>query len=317
MSTGTSQDFGDLSDGVVQLRFSDEGNTLTDINAAEFAEVLQGLVEFTSDMYKTGMFGDGLVPTVRVRPPVEGSFIIEAIIQYASTNPIETITGAMSAGGGIVMALNVAVKKLRGFEPADIEHLDNGNVKVIWANGGVDEIPDAAWKDLNAEKRKTRKTLRKIMAPLGDDVAQLEVRTGSVEDSTEDLLQAAPAVVMGLPDYSAAATEVNEESETVSNFEAEAQLRSIDFRPGEKWHIQTLHGTRQATMEDEDFLLQLDRGMALHKNDIFNVMIRETKTTKNGRTTKAWSLTQVTLKRRGDDDGDDELASEEQAPSAA
>lgn len=313
---GLSQDFGDLSDGVVQLRFSDEENTLRDINAAEFAEVLQGLVEFTSEMSKTGMFGDGLVPQVRVRPPVAGSFIVEAIIQYASANPIETITGAMSAGGGIVLALNVAVKKLRGDEPSDFDYLDNGNVKLIWPNGGVDEIPQAAWKELKSTKRGTRKTLRKIMAPLGDDVAQLEVRVGDVRDSTEDLLKATPAVVMERPDYSAAAMEIHEESEAVENFEAEAQLRSIDFRPGEKWHIQTLHGTRQATMEDEDFLLRLDRGMALHKNDIFNVMIRETRTTKNGRTTKAWSLTQVTLKRRGEDDGLYEHPSEEPALTA-
>jgi hypothetical protein len=156
----------------------------------------------------------------------------------------------------------------------------------------------------------TRKALRKIMAPLSDDVSRLEVRDGSVDESSDEVLQSVPEIVMSRADYYTAVAEIDDESTEIEQLEAEAQLRSIDFRRGEKWRVETPLGNRLATIEDEDFLLRLDRGMALHKNDIFNVLIRETRTTKNGRTTKDWSITQVTFTRRGDDDGDGEHASE-------
>jgi len=317
MSKQSSQEFEGIADGVVQLRFSNEDNTVNDINAAEFAEVLQGLVEFTSQLAKAGSFGDGMAPVVRVRPPVEGSFIVDAIVTSYGIDPVATVGTIMGVTGGIGQSINVAVKRLRGDVVTDIDYLNNGNVKLNWRDGTVSEVPEPAWKQLNAMKSSTRKALRKIMAPLSDDVAHLEVRDGALDESSDEVLQSEPEVVMSRSDYYTAAAEVDDESIETEVLEAEAQLRSIDFRPGEKWRVQTPLGNRLATIEDEDFLLRLDRGMALHKNDIFTVLINETRTTKNGRTTKEWSITQVTFKRRGDDDGYSDNASEESSSEAA
>jgi hypothetical protein len=310
MSTNSLQDFQGIADGVVQLRFSNEENTVSDINAAEFAEVLQGLVEFTSQLAKVGSFGDGMAPVVRVRPPVEGSFIVDAVIASYGADPVETVGTIVATAAGVGQAINVAVKRLRGDIVTDFEYLDNGNVKLNWRDGSVSEVPEQAWKELKNVKVSTRKALRKIMAPLSDDVSRLEVRDGSVDESSDEVLQSVPEIVMSRADYYTAVAEIDDESTEIEQLEAEAQLRSIDFRRGEKWRVETPLGNRLATIEDEDFLLRLDRGMALHKNDIFNVLIRETRTTKNGRTTKDWSITQVTFTRRGDDDGDGEHASE-------
>ena len=316
MSIVSTHDQSDFSDGIVQLRFSDADGHVKDINAAEFAEVLQGLVELTSQMAKAGAFGEGMPPELRVRPPKEGSFIIEALLQYAATDPMGAIGSAMTAGGVLVGGFNLAVKKLRGAKPTDMDYLPNGNVKLVWAGGGVDEVSPETWNTFKSLKSGTRKSLRKILAPLSDDVESLEVREGSVTESTREVLQAPPVIVLDRSDYRETVIEVDEESEEVVNFEAEAQLRSIEFRPGEKWRVQTLQGTRQATMEDTDFLLELDRGMALHKNDIFDVKIRETRTTKNGRTSKDWALTEVKYKRRGQGDGDGEPPFEEPSTDA-
>lgn len=302
-----SQD--EFTNGVVQLRFADEEHNVKDINAAELAEVLQGLVEFTSQMTKTGLLGDGVAPEVRVRPPQPGSFIVEAVLQWAGENPMEAITGSISVGGAMVEAIHLGIRALRGDEPSDVDYLENGDVKIKWPGEKMDQVPAQAWDQLRTMPRKTRRALRKLMAPLADaDVDTLEVRTGGVDDTTSDVLQSAPAVTAGRTDYVVAAAETDEVEERTRVFEAEARLTSIDFRPGEKWRVETREGTRQASMEDDSFLLAVDRGMALHKNDIFEVTIREDQTIKNGRTSTNWALIAVRLKRRGSEDGNDELS---------
>lgn len=303
MSEQLSKKRDDLLGGLVQLRFSDEAGSITDINAAEMAESLLGLVELNGQMARAGLYGEGIPPEVRVRPPEKGSFIIEAILQWSAANPEGALTMATTAGGLLTQAINVGIKVTRGGVVEDWDELNNGDVKLKWKDGSTpSQVPAAVWKELQKSKRQTRKALSRIMAPLGDEADKLEIRDGSGSETTSEILETPPDIVAGKDDYRAAVHQSDDVSEWVSEFEAEAQLRSIDFRPGEKWRIKTLHGTRSATMEDEEFLVQLDRGMALHKNDIFDVTIREVQTTKNGRTSKVWSVIKATRKRRGEDD---------------
>ena len=301
----------EIADGVVQLRFSDEAENIRSINAAEMAEAIQGLVEFTSSMAKAGLFGDGAPPELRVRPPREGSFILEAVLQLYQNDPGVALGTAGSAGAALATGLRVGIRRLRGDEPADFEYLDNGDVKITWPHQRVDQIPSQVWDQLRANKRPTRRALRKLMAPLSDEADSLEVRDGTADQSTSRILESEPELVANRSDYRIAVQEPDDVTETVETFEVEAQLTSIDFRPGEKWRIKTLEGTRQATMEDEEFSRQLDNGMALHKNDIFDVTIREIRTVKNGRTTREWSLIKVTRKRRGEDGDHNESSSGE------
>lgn len=298
----------ELREGLVQLRFADSEGAVHDLNAAEMAEVLQGLVELTSDLARDGAFGEGPPPEVRVRPPQQGSVILEAVLQLASSYPAEALTVATTTGGGLVTAINVGIKKLRGEEPSDVEEFSDGTLKVKWPGGRVDLVTRKAWDRFEKMPRRTRSSLRKLMAPMGDDVDTLEVRDAAVEEQTDEILRTDADVVATRRDYREAAAEADDIEETPEEFEAEAQLQSIDFRRGEKWRIRTLRGTKQATMADEEFLRQLDKGMALHKDDIFDVTIREVRTVKNGRTSRDWSLIRVVRKRRGSDDDSGEPA---------
>lgn len=300
MTEGNAHRVDEIEDGLIQLRFSDDDGNVRDINAAELAEVLQGLVEFTAGMSKTGMLGNGVPPEVRVRPPKQGSFIVEAILQWAGANPEATIGLATTAGGAIVQSLNVGIKRLRGTEPSNFEYLDNGQVKVQWPDNTVDEISLPAWKKLNEMKRPTRRTLRKILAPLGDDVDRVEVRDGRADESTEQVLTTEPDVVARREDYLSAAVEVDEVDENTDILEVEGQLSSIDFRPGQKWRVQTPLGTRMATMEDASFLAEVDRGLALHKTDNFRLRIRQERVVTNGRTKIDWAVVRVERARLGD-----------------
>ncbi len=287
---------------LIQLRFSDTDGSVRDINAAELAEVLQGLVEFTSELAKSGAFGDGAPPEVRIRPAKEGSFIVEAILQWINDNPEGSVSLALGTGGAVVQGLNVAARRLRG-EPTDFEYLENGYVKLKWPGDKVDEVPREVWDALKKMKKRTRGAMRKIMAPLSDDVEILEVREGSTNVATQELAATDADLVLDRTDYREAAHEVDEIEETTSTFSIEAKLSSIDFRPGEKWRVETNQGSRLVTIEDTNFLLEIDRGMAIHKDDIFDVTVRENRTVKNGSTTKVWTVLTVDRTRRGGDDG--------------
>lgn len=310
MDIVTREEPGEFQDGLVQLRFSDDEGNIKDINAAEMAEALQGLVSFSSEMAKSGLFGHGMAPEVRVRPPKEGSFIIEALVMWAGENPEAAMGTALTAGGGVVQALNVGMKKLRGTEVEEFEFLDDGKfVKVKWKNGPAQQVARPVWDRLQTMKRPTRKALRQILAPLSDDADQLEIRDGSAAATTQEVLSTAPDVVAAREDYRLAVAEPDDSEEEVSVFETEATLNSVDFRPGQKWRISTPEGKRQATIEDVDFLRRLDEGLALHKSDILDVEISEVKTTSKGRTKRDWTIINVIRIRPGANHDDRESSS--------
>ena len=291
-------------DGLVQLRFADDDGNVHDIDASELAQVLEGLVEFTSQLAKAGAFGDGIPPQVRVRPPKQGSFVVEAVI-WAGENPEAAFGMVATTGAAVVMGIKTGLKVLRGGMVATFDPLPNDYVRVNWVDGTASQLTVQTWDRLQAMKKPTRRALRKIMAPLGDDVQRLEVRQGGAAETSDDLLNTEPEVVAVRSDFASAATEPDEAEDVIDTFEVEAQLRSIDFRPGEKWRVETKFGTRLAHMDDQKFLAELDRGMAIHKNDIFNVKIREVRSQKDGRTTREWWLIDVLRKKRGDQDDND------------
>lgn len=302
---------------LIQMRFTDEASELASLDAAEMADVLQGVVQLSSQLHKTGEYGDGLPPEIRVRPPQEGSFIIEAFVAYAdwyNASPatatgvtIAASTGAWqlasNVGGAISQTIEVGTKLLRGNHPVSVDDTADGNVRVTWRSGQVDEMTRKTWHRLNAMKRPTRQAFRKIMSPLGGEAEALQVRNGLSTQSTEDILNNTPTSRADKTDYRSAAKDEDEVTTDTSTFEAEAQISSVDFRSSRKWRVDTLYGQRQATIEDEDFLRRVNRGFAIGKDDLFDVEIREDKTTKNGRTRTEWALTRVTLKRRGGSNG--------------
>lgn len=305
-------------DGLVQLHFSDVEGSLHDLNAAEVAEVLQGLVEFTSQMAKAGLFGEGFPPVVRVRPPQRGSFTLEAVLQFAQGNPELATAMYGTAAGAVAMAIRTAARSLRGVTPSDFEHLDNGNVKVTWSNGSVEEMRPKVWKELSSQKKPTKRALRKLMAPLSDDVNSLEVRSAGTQEATEEVLKTEPEVVLERSDYRIAVTADPDPEDETEVFDVEAAMLSIDFRPGEKWRIETRQGSRRtersAKMEDDEFQQALDDGRALRKSDILQLRIREVLSVKNGRSHRDWTIVKVVSQRRGSSDDDGE-ASPSQPPA--
>ncbi|WP_313366627.1 hypothetical protein [Microbacterium sp.] len=313
----------DIEDGVVQLRFADDDDNIKDISASDLAEVLEGLVELSRELASSGEFGDGAAPRIRVRPPKEGSFILEAIV-WMQENPIGaagmTAVGAAAtaagvnagkaigtaAGKAVADAIGAGIRSLRGHTPVEFDYLDSGDVKVKWSDGTASEHRAETWKKLQEMKRPTRRALRKIMAPLNTDADKLEVRDASVDATTDEILNTPAEAVAIRTDYLTATQEAEQTTEEERIFETEAVLGTIDFDNTAKWRVKTTReGTRTATIEDVEFLRGLDRGDAIHKNDIFWLKVRETTVKEPGKNVRTeWAVIEVTRTRRGDTGGD-------------
>lgn len=303
------------------LRFigeNENGVTLHELRAAHVAEVLQGLVGLTSDFDEAGAFhNEGPSGSeVLVRPAQDGSFLIEVIRVVAENwDTAKTVGAAVAAVTGVPSLGSIvwwATKSMRA-EVKDFAYLDNGNVKVTWQDDTAQEVPSAVWKELQKHGRRRKKQLRQIMAPLSDArVTELDVTAPTDANQPEADDKAPPTFVLKRADYDAVRPddEVKEKSKT---FEVEARMSAINFDDPTKWRVKTKHKTRAVTVEDEKFLGQVARGLAIRPQDIFWLRIREDATVKNGRTSTKWVVVNVEGHRRAA--GDDE--SQEHSPPSA
>lgn len=290
----------------VTLRF--DGNVESDLNellAADVAQVLLGLAGLVSDFDKAHVFhAEGPADSqILVRPPEEGSFIIEAV-RVAAEHP-EAVAAAVGVPS-VSQLIWWATKSARA-GVQDFTHLDNGNVKVTWQDGTAEEVPKEAWDELNKRKRRRKKQLREIMAPLGDSrVATLDISgPPPVPTAIEDAEDAPEQFVLTRTDYDSVAP-TEDITEKADTFEVLAQMQTIDFADSTKWRVKPAGGrARKAVVADAEFLNQVAKGLAISNSDVFRLQVREDTIVKNGRTRSSWTVLKVESHRRtaGDDDG--------------
>ncbi|MDR0483059.1 MAG: hypothetical protein LBH13_07910 [Cellulomonadaceae bacterium] len=281
-----------IDDDVVQLRFVDEDGQDQTIEGHLFAQSVQGLVEFVSEMGKARVFGEGPAPEVRIRPVKEGSICIEAVLEFYQANQELILT---SSGAAVTELLRAGIRRWRG-AVVDFEYLDNDNVKVTWKDGTASELPAKAWHEVNRRNSKARKALAKVQAPLSGDADVMEVRYASRAATSQQILAEQPELAASIDDYRATAA-VDDVPEELVNYhiDVEARLRSIDFDNANKWRIAALGQRRNATIEDTKFLKKVSKGLALHDDDVFRVDIREDiKVPEAGNRTTKWTVTRVT-----------------------
>nr|WP_176704843.1 hypothetical protein [Arthrobacter sp.]AXV46231.1 hypothetical protein pA2H1_p07 [Arthrobacter sp.] len=292
-----------IDDNVVEfltLRFegeTEDGRTLHELKASHVAEVLEGLVGLASDFAKAGVFGeDGPISSeLLVQPPREGSFILE-ILRVVQENPDIVAAGAGAAGvPTLSQIIWWATKSVRA-DVSDFDYLENDNVKVSWQDGTVQEVPRAAWNELQKRDRRRKKQLRQIMAPMSDqNVTSLELQASPAEEVTDEDVR--EVFTLTQPDYEAVQPD---ESVTESHqiFEIEAQMSAIDFDDSTKWRIKAKDSTRAVIVEDTQFLARVSRGLAIRKSDIFKLKVREDKVEKNGKTRRTWTVLEVKSYRK-------------------
>ncbi|MHA7144978.1 hypothetical protein ACX80U_09710 [Arthrobacter sp. TmT3-37] len=305
----------DSVDGVVEsltLRFegkkSENGDPLHELRASHVAEVLQGLVGISSDFTKAGAFGENPQGSdLLVRPPKEGSFIIE-VLRIVAENPELVAAGAGAAGVPTLSQVIWWATKSARADVKSFEHLDNGNVKVEWQDDAAQEIPLPAWQELQKRDRRRKKHLRQIMAPLSDpQVSSVEIEANPTKDPEQTEVpedaKAPEVFTLTRPDYDAVRPE-DDIDESDNTFETEAQMSAIDFDNPKKWKIRTKDDNRAAVVEDEKFLYRVANGLAIRKSDIFRLRVREDTIKKNGKTRRTWTVLKVEDYRKAANDGD-------------
>jgi hypothetical protein len=297
------------------LRFIGEeqdGQQLHELRAAHVAEVLQGVVGLTRDFDKAGVFHEEgpAGAEVLVRPAKEGSFLIE-VVRVATENwdtvkaTADTVAAAAAATGVPTLSTIIwwATKSVRA-DVKDFTYLENGHVKVTWQDDTAEEVPAAAWKELQTRKRRRKKQLRQIMAPLADPrvtelnvAAPTEPETDTDQSAEQD--SSPQKFVLKRVDYDAVRPE-DEIKETSDVFEVQARMSAIDFDDPTKWRVKPDGRARTVTVKDEKFLRQVAQGLAITPQDTFSLHVREDATVKNGRTRTKWIVEKVERLRRAD-----------------
>lgn len=299
-------------DDLIQFRFTAEDETLDSLRANEVADSISGLIELLHHLAMEGALGEGPPPEVRVRPPKHGSFILEAAIQWVGENPEGAYAVGTGTAGTFAHYIGLLIKQSRN-EVTNYEDTPDGQVKLQFKDGAVEEVSRPTWKALKKQRRKTKRALRKLLRPLNDDAEDMEVRHGSSANTTQELEHLPIATSADADDYQRVALDEDEVEESVWTFDTEATVLTPDFRAGQKWRIEIPgEPARLAIMDDEEFFEKLDRDHPVYKNEIFNLTIREVSTRKNGRLSREWTIEKVNGTRRGgaNDDGDSEAASE-------
>lgn len=294
------------NDNLIQFRFASTDHDIDSLRANEVADAITGLMELAGHLATEGALGDGPAPEIRMHPPKEGSFVLEAVLGWAGENPegAYTIVGGMGTQMAHYVGMLVRYHRNEVTEKTDQE---DGTVLLTFKDDTVEEVSRPTWKALSKQKRKTKKALRNLLRPMNDEAERMEVRHGSSEES--EAVSSHPSVFTAeRSDYAMVAPDPEETEENIWTFTAEATIISPDFREGEKWRIRVKgENPRLATMEDEEFLMKIDEGFQIGKNDIFDITIREVSTRKNGRLNRDWYIETVNRTRQGagDDDGDD------------
>lgn len=282
------------------LRFdgeNEDGSRLHELRAAHVAEVLQGLVGITGDFDKAGAFDvDGRADSeILVRPAKEGSFLIE-VVRIAHEYGDAIAAGAVPTIGMIIAyATKSARAEVKEFE----RNAELDLVKITWQDDTVNEVSTAVWEELNKREPRRKKQLRELMAPLSDKrVHSLDIELAPEKENAQE-----PEVLtLTIADYDAVKP-VEDIEENTKNIDVEAQMSAIDFDDSKKWKIKTKDETRGAVMDDAEFLKKVSGGLAIRKDDIFELSIRVDEIIKNGKTRTTWTVLEVKSHRRaaGDD----------------
>ena len=311
MSEGTEVSDAATPDDLLQLRFTNDDDSLRSVDVEELAASLLGLRALTDEMFKAGYFGDGSPPSVRAGTPREGSFILEvAVVIKEWAGPAG---GSLAVATAVAQGIRYLRKRLRGVQVTDYDPLPDGRVKVTLSDNTFETITEQEWQALEAMPKKSKKAMEMVMRPLVDeDVTRLEIRSGS-SNSPTPLKDEAPQDVLTQEDHQVASQpdpKPDVDAPAKAPFEVTARMQIVDFRPDKKWGIEWDDGgkwrSRKVTLADGDFLIEIAAGRTVSKSDLLRLLILEVPVAHGQQIRKDWTVTKVISQRRGggDDDGD-------------
>lgn len=286
---------------IFQMRFKDSDGGDTYLSAWELAASIEGVAGFAEQLAKKGVFGEGIKPEVQVRPMKEGSFVVDFVIPALAEHALDAIPVAVGAAGMLFYdQIKAGINNIKGIPVADFDLVSDDFIKVTWKDGEATQVHKDVWDEFQNMKKRTRRNLEKIIAPLSSSADTVEFRGGSPSEDAKEIMESKPIAAVTSKEYQEVVSAPQEVQEYDREFIAEAKFESVDFRPGGKCRIASTAGRRMVTIEDDNFQSLLDSGLKIGKDDLYEVTIKETVTVKSGRSTTSWVLTNIRRTKKGD-----------------
>ncbi|SDD43649.1 hypothetical protein [Auraticoccus monumenti] len=231
-----------------------------EMRARTVGSVLQDLDDLVTLASRTGEFNNiPAAPDVKVTATNKGSFEIAAVVQWAST----------LEGGGTLVALlggiGYAIRYLRELGSKKIigvnHRPDQGTVILTLENKEVVEVTEQLYAIIM--NKRVRKALKGIVRPLGNGIEALEL-TGGGETHRVALEQQDEFTEPEEGDW----------DDVVTRETRWVRVRQPDF-DNDRWGVTINEGRVSVTIEDEDFLADVDTGrVALANTQSFQVRLR-------------------------------------------
>lgn len=277
---------------LTQLRFATK-DAQTALTAKEVSNVLAGLHEINEVLNSKNGYGAGTKATLEVKPFREGSLIIEVVTELMGSPAAQ---GVLDVAGATTVAwfIKRLLDKTRASEISDFDILRDGTVKVKWHDGTVEHVSRPVWHEFSKLSRKSKGAMRKIMTPLDNENRIMELRQGSANQTTAELEKTPAERVANRSDWQRFQVGEDEPADEPEWFEAVGKFSNVNFNSGEGWRFETEDSERRVSIEDEDFLAQVQEdGRSFNKSGTYTVKIREEKywTDQQRRTT--WAIEEV------------------------
>ncbi|RDV00956.1 hypothetical protein DWV00_01880 [Trinickia dinghuensis] len=215
-----------------------------------------------STKFKAGSFGIDLSVSQQLLSQIKEIFSGNGATAISNAYTIVTLVGF--TGGGLIGILRI----LKGRRPVRVE--EKGDVAAVWiTESECVEVSDRIMRLYRSIA--VRRSLEKVMSPLEregitdfgivmNDRAVLDIHKDEVASFGAELLHSAAEIV----------------SDSTSR--RMLLIESLTFKDGNKWRVNDGALTYHASIEDKEFLDEIDSGKRFGKGDVLIVDLRQIQT---------------------------------------
>jgi hypothetical protein len=278
----------------LRVTFDGPGVTGGTINARQLGLSLVNLADAITSAHAAVRSEDLPAPTINIRETGEGSFWVDLTVLVES-GPVQSViealagkysTAAANLGGIVGLTITAMgflkwrkgrkVKKTERLTPPDAKPdpvtgiVAAESVRVEFVDGTIATIPAAVWAA--SESANFQKAARDTVRPAasqGIDFIKIQHTDSAYSQNEELVVTEAEVEYFDLPEPEAAV-------ETTSRYNALVSPNAINFEKGKKWRLSDGERSFLATIADEDFAREVDKGrIHIGKHDSFRVELQE------------------------------------------
>lgn len=267
-----------MNNTIAKARIAYDGPALKlgTMDVRELAPALLAFADLVNNINET-LGGEQKIQVLLNQDSIQkGSFDITTILQYSLLQQVQlfvsaadqnglssvmTVLGWCTGGGTVISGIFSLIKKIRGREIKAID--EQGSLVTIRLNDGttISTTQNTLNVYLNVN---CRQSIERVVAPLQNEgVDTFELRDPNESSSKQAIESINKSEV---PYFKAPASNSEENIEEFPEQEITVKITSITFEKGNKWKLTDGNNTFWATIKDEAFLNEVDKGRIAFKN---------------------------------------------------